>query len=130
MIVGHLVAAAGLVASGLLHLYLAPDFDLVGEDITVGTLFRLQGVVAIADAVWLLARRRDRLPALVALVVGAGSFVALVLSTYVQVPALGPLPELHEPIWYEEKVASAVAAAVAALAAGAVLVRLQRSRLP
>lgn len=130
MIVGHLVAAAGLVASGLLHLYLAPDFDLVGEDITVGTLFRVQGVVAIAVAVWLLVRRRDRLPALVALVVGAGSFVALVLSTYVQVPALGPLPELHEPIWYEEKVASAVAAAVAALAAGAVLVRLQRSRLP
>ncbi len=50
MIVGHLLAAAGLVASGLLHLDLASDFDLVGDGITVGTLFRVQGVVAIAVA--------------------------------------------------------------------------------
>lgn len=130
MIAGHLVAAAGLVVSGGLHLYLASDFDLVGDDITVGTLFRLQAVVAVAVALWLLLRRRDRVPALAALVVGAGSFLALVVSTYVRVPSLGPLPELHEPVWYDTKVASAVAAAVAALAAAAVLVRLRRSRLP
>lgn len=130
MIIGQLVAAAGLVVSGLLHLYLAPDVDLVGEDVTVGTLFRVQAVVAFTVALWLLLRRRDRLPVLVALAVGAGSFLALVVSTYVRVPSIGPLPELHEPIWYDTKVASAVAAAVAALAAAAVLTRLQRARLP
>ncbi len=130
MIAGHLVAAAGLVVSGGLHLYLAPDFDLVGDDVTVGTLFRVQAVVAFAVALWLLLRRRDRLPALAALVVGTGSFFALVVSTYVRVPSIGPLPELHEPVWYDTKVASAVAAAVAALAAAAVLTRLRRSRLP
>lgn len=130
MIVGHLLAAAGLLASGLLHLDLASDFDFVGDDIRAGTLFRVQGVVAIAVALWLLVRRRDRLPAAAALAVAAGSFAALVLSTYVRVPALGPLPELYEPIWYARKVASAVAAAVAAVAAAAVLARLQRRRLP
>lgn len=130
MIVGHLLAAAGLLASGLLHLDLASDFDRVGDDITVGTLFRVQAVLALAVGGWLLLRRRDRVPALAALVVGAGSFVALVVSTYVSVPALGPLPELYEPIWYDRKIASAVAAAVAALAAGAVLECLQRTRRP
>lgn len=130
MIVGRLLAAAGLIASGVLHLHLASDFDLVGDDITVGTLFRVQGVVATAVALWLLLRGRDRLPAAVALVVGAGSLVALVASTYVRLPSVGPFPELHEPVWYDLKVASAVAAALAALTAAYVLVRLQRTRLP
>ena len=75
-------------------------------------------------------RSRPLRLALAALAVGTGSLLALVVSTYVRVPSIGPLPELHEPVWYDTKVASAVAAAVAALAAAAVLTRLRRSRLP
>jgi hypothetical protein len=41
---------------------------------------------------WLLLRRRDRLPLLVALVLAAASTAAVVLSVYVRVPAVGPLP--------------------------------------
>ena len=54
-----------------------------------------------------------------AAVVAAASFLALVVSTYVQLPAFGPFPVLYEPVWYADKVVAAVAAAVALLAATA-----------
>jgi hypothetical protein len=58
---------------------------------------------------WLLLRRRDRLPLVAALAVGLASTAAVVLSVYVRVPALGPLPELYEPVWYRDKAVSAIA---------------------
>ena len=43
--------------------------------------------------------------------------LALVLSTYVRLPSVGPFPVLYEPVWYADKVVAAVAAGVALLAA-------------
>jgi hypothetical protein len=58
--------------------------------------------------------------------VAAASFAALVLSTYVRLPSVGPFPVLYEPFWYADKVVAAVAAGVALLAALAGLVRRVR----
>jgi hypothetical protein len=38
----------------------------------------------------------------------ASSFAAVVISTMHQIPAIGPLPSLYEPVWYTEKTVSAV----------------------
>jgi hypothetical protein len=110
------VAAAGLAVSAYLHADLA-EGPLAGDgQITLAGLFIAQAVVAIVVAVAVLARP-SRLVWLAVAVVGLGSLAALVLSVYVQVPAVGPFPTLYEPLWYGEKVAAAVAAAVAGVTA-------------
>ena len=124
MLVVRLLVAAGLAVSAYVHLDLAGTYDGIGEQLTVGDLFRAQGVVALLVALAVLVRRR-RDTLVLALLVAAASCAAVTLSVYVRVPALGPLPELYEPVWYAEKALSALAAAVSALAA---LVLLRRRR--
>jgi hypothetical protein len=53
-----------------------------------------------------------------------------VVTVYVAVPAIGPLPRIFEPVWYAEKVLAAAAAGTASLAAlhGLVLVARQQRR--
>lgn len=123
------VVAVALAVSGYLHLDLADVFDGVGEQVTLGTLFRVQGGAALLVAAWLLPARGSWLPELAALLVGLASAVAVVLSVYVRIPPLGPLPEIYEPIWYAEKTASAVTAALAAAGAAALLAARRRTRL-
>ena len=130
MIVVRLLVAAALAVSGWLHLDLADTFDFVGEQITLGALFRAQGVAALLVAIWLLVTRRSWLPELAALLVALPSAVAVVLSVYVRVPAIGPLPEVYEPIWYAEKVASAITAGIAAAGAAGLLAVRRRAALP
>jgi len=51
------------------------------------------------------------------LLIAAGGVGAVLLYAYIDVGGFGPLPNMYEPIWYPEKTISAVAEAVAALAA-------------
>lgn len=64
--------------------------------------------------------------------VGLSAVVAVVLYRYVDIPAVGPLPAMYEPVWFFEKSLSALAEAVAAAAALVALVvsarPLRRSR--
>ena len=129
MLAVRIVVALALAVSGWIHLDLADTFDAIGSTITLGALFRVQGVLALLVAGWLLVRRRDRAPLVAALLVGAASAAAVVLSVYVRVPAIGPFPELHEPVWYAEKVASAGTALLAAAGAAALLARARRGRV-
>ena len=117
-----IVVAAGLATSAALHLDLADTYDGVGEQLTVGDLFRVQGVVGLLAALAVLVTRR-RLALLIAVLVAAASTAAVVTSVYVRVPPIGPLPELHEPVWYTEKAVSAAATAVAFLVGSAALLR-------
>lgn len=41
------------------------------------------------------------------------------LYRYVDVPAIGPIPAMYEPIWYFEKALSAAATGIGAAVAGA-----------
>ena len=127
LLLGRVVVALALAVSGWIHLDLAESYDGIGDQISVGMLFRAQGIVALLVAGWLLVRRRDRLPLLAALAVGVASAAAVILSVYVRLPAVGPFPELYEPVWYDRKTASAVTATIAALGA-VVLLAVQRRR--
>jgi hypothetical protein len=122
----RVVAAAALAVSAYLHLDLARGPLVGGGQITLAGLFTAQAVVAIVVALAVLLRPGR--PAWVAVaIVGLGSLAALVLSVYVQIPAVGPFPTLYEPLWYPEKV---IAAGAAALAAVTAMVALAGGRRP
>ena len=118
-----LVAAAGLVVDAVVHLRLAPDYQLAAPaGIGQGNLFRIAAVAAVLVAVWVLVRP-SRSSFAAAFVVAGSALVAVVLYRYVDIPRFGPIPSMYEPTWFPEKTLSAVAEAVAALAALAGLAR-------
>jgi hypothetical protein len=118
----RVLVAAGLVVDAVVHLRLAGEYQFAFPDgIGGGKLFRLEAAVAlVAAAVALLWGRR---PAYwLAFMVAASAFVAVLAARYVELPAVGPLPSMYEPVWFFEKTLSAVAEAVAALASLVLLV--------
>jgi len=121
----RLLTAAALAVSAWVHVDLSSSPFYAGGQLTLGALFLAQAVVAAVVAVWVLARP-SRAAYAAATVVAAASFLALVLSTYVRLPSVGPFPVLYEPVWYADKVVAAVAAGVALLAALAGLARRVR----
>lgn len=113
----RIVIALGLTVDAVVHLRLAPEYQLAfPEGMGGGTLFRVEAVVAVIAAVAVLVWG-NRGTYLFALLVAASAFVAVVLTRYVEVPALGPLPSMYEPIWFFEKSLSAIAEGIAAIAA-------------
>ena len=116
------MTAASLGASAYLHVVLAQGPLLSDGRLTVAGLFLAQAAAATTGALAVLLRPA-RAVWVLALLVGLGSLAALVLSVYVQVPALGPLPSLYEPMWYGDKLLAATSAGVAAAGASAGLVR-------
>jgi glucan phosphoethanolaminetransferase (alkaline phosphatase superfamily) len=130
--VARLVAAAGLAVDAFVHWHLAPGYDSVRGDgwphITQGQLFRVEAVLAVVALILVLALPR-RWTAAFAFVVAAGGVAAVVLYTYVNVGAIGPIPNMYEPMWYLEKTLSAVAEGIAAVAALVCLLP-SRSRQP
>lgn len=118
------VIALTLLIDAVVHLHLAPEYQLASTGgIGAGNLFRLQAVVALAAAVFVLVRG-TRMSYVVAFLVAFSAVVAVVLYRYVDVPMLGPLPAMYEPVWFPEKTLSAVAEAVAAVVAGAAVLSL------
>jgi len=115
-----LVAAVGLGIDVFVHWHLAPGYDTVtgqgNPRLSQGQLFRVEAGVALLALVLVLLLRR-RWTAGLAFLVAGGGVAAVLLYRYVDVGALGPLPNMYEPFWYTEKTVSLVAEAVAALAA-------------
>jgi hypothetical protein len=60
---------------------------------------------------------RARAAAVLALLVAAGGLAAVLVFRYVDLGAVGPFPSMYEPIWYPEKILSALGEAGATLAA-------------
>ena len=113
-----LCVAATMAVDAYVHLHDAAFYDLVGTRLlSQGTLFRAEAAVAVATAVVLLIWPRPVTWAASLLVAGS-AFVAVLLSTYVNVGALGPLPNMFEPTWaLPGKLASAWAEAIGTLLA-------------
>lgn len=112
-----LVTAAALVVNAVIHLRLAGPFDAItGTLVSQGVLFRIQAAVNIAAAALLLTRTRWA-PVLAALV-AAGGLGLVVMTTLVplDLTTIG-LPFLFEPIWYIDKVVSALAQGIALVTA-------------
>jgi len=83
-------------------------------------LFRVEAAFAGLAALLVLIVLRCAVTVFAVLVAGS-ALAAVLLYRYVELGALGPLPDLYEPSWYPEKTLSAIAEAVAILAAGALL---------
>jgi hypothetical protein len=94
----------------------ASDYDVIPGTISGGDLFRVESATAIAVAV-LVFVRPGRVAYLLAFIVAASALGAVLLYTNVDVGAIGPLPDLYEPVWFTEKTVSAIAEAVAAVTA-------------
>ena len=110
----RLIAAGGLLVSAFLHLMLAFENGISGELFTMQQLFVVQGVAAALTGGLLLVGDRMMLW-LPALAVALASTVPLLASVYFPLPAIGPLPPINEPIWYDEKLLSLVVVATVPL---------------
>lgn len=117
------IAAVGLVVNAVIHVALAGPYDAItGTLIGQGDLFRIQAVVNIAVAALLLVSLRVRrlavIAAVAAVVVAAGGLALVVITTLVplDLTAVG-LPYLFEPIWFADKIVSALAQGISLVAA-------------
>ena len=129
-IVLRTLVAAGLVVDAVVHLHLAPGYQEASPGgIGLGTLFILQAVTAVGAALYVITRG-TRSAYLIALLVAAAALVAVLLSRYVDLPAIGPLPAMYEPLWFPEKAVSAVAEALAAALAATALATTALTRKP
>ncbi|MGD3107188.1 hypothetical protein [Streptomyces sp. YGL11-2] len=126
----RLLTAAGLAVDAYVHVALAGAYDPVGAGISEGTLFRAQAAAAALAAVLVLASGRSRWVWAFAFLVAASAVGAVLLYRYVDVGTLGPLPNMHEPVWYPKKTVSAVAEAVATLGAAVGFVTVNRHPTP
>ncbi len=125
----RVAVAAALVVSAVIHVQLAPGYQQAAPGgVGQGTLFLIQaGAAALAAVFVLLTGSRTAFAA--AAVVGLSSLAAVILYRYVQVPAIGPLPSMYEPVWYTAKTITAIAEAAAGALAVAGYALLQKSRL-
>jgi len=110
------VVVVGLGIDAYVHLHLASTFDPIKATVSQGQLFRIEAVAAIVAAILLLVRPA-RWSAALAAIVAAGGLFAVLLYAFVDVGAIGPLPNMYDPTWSTEKLVSAIAEAAAAAAA-------------
>lgn len=111
------LVSSALVVDAVVHLRLASDYQLAAPSgIGGGNMFRIEAVVAIVAAVYVLVRG-SRTAYVVAFSVAFSALVAVILYRYVDVPQIGPVPAMYEPVWFFEKSLSAVAEGIGAIAA-------------
>ena len=96
-ILGAAVATT-LAVDAYVHLHDAPFYESPTAAISKGTLFQVQAVVAIAIAIALLVWPH-RLVWALAVLVSVSAVAAVVLYTYIDVGAIGPLQNMYEPSW-------------------------------
>jgi hypothetical protein len=101
----RLLAALAMLASSYLHFTMALENGLGGPLFTMPQLFVGQAVVAAAAGGLLLVGDRELLW-LGVLAVAIGSTVPILASVYFPLPAIGPMPPINEPLWYDEKILS------------------------
>ncbi|MBF9072714.1 hypothetical protein I2501_32325 [Streptacidiphilus sp. NEAU-YB345] len=113
----RLLTVAGLAIDAYVHADLAPTYDPIKATVSQGDLFRAEAAAASLAALLLLVFRRHLTAWLFAFAVALAGVGAVLLYRYVNVGAIGPLPNMYEPFWYPEKTASVIAEGAAALTA-------------
>jgi hypothetical protein len=110
------LAVAGLAVDAYVHFDLAGNYaPIKTSTLSQADLFRAEAVVAILAAVALIARPR-RYTALVGAVIAGSALAVLLVYRYYNVHAIGPIPSMYEPVWFREKVITAIAEAVTTIA--------------
>jgi hypothetical protein len=128
----RVLVSAALAVDAIVHLRLASDYQLAAPGgIGQGNLFRIEAVVAIAVGLFVLFIG-SRAAYVAAFLVTASALAAVLVYRYIDVPSIGPIPSMYEPLWFFQKSLSAVAEGAGALLAssGVVLNTLAASRLP
>ncbi|SEK45312.1 hypothetical protein [Streptacidiphilus jiangxiensis] len=109
----RVAAAAGLAVDAYVHLKLAHQYSAVASTtISEGTLFRIEGAAAIVAALLVLVWRH-RLGDGFAWLTAAAGLAAIVFYRYIDPGALGPVPDMYEPIWFNDKVLALAGQALA-----------------
>lgn len=125
-LLSRLLTAAALVTDAVVHIRLAHRYDLnVAGGLSQGDLFRVEAGVAVLVAALILLVA-NRIMWAVALVVAASAAGAVLVSTFVDIGAVGPVPDMFEPFWYPSKVVAAVAEGIGTLTALVGLVRAHK----
>jgi hypothetical protein len=115
----RLLTVAGLVIDAVIHFKLAssqppsPPGQL-GQTL----LFNAEGVASVVAAVLVLAFGM-RWTYVVAATVAGSALAAVLLSRYVDIGVIGPLPDMYEPMWYFDKALTTAAEAIALITATA-----------
>ena len=126
----RLLTALALFIDAGVHLFLAPGYQNAQPGtISQGTLFLLEAAVALLAGIFVLLRG-SRAAYAVALLVALSAFAAVMLYRYVDIPAIGPIPAMYDPVWFFSKTLSAVAEGAGALLAAAGLARASGKRRP
>ncbi|QKW10459.1 hypothetical protein HUT18_32625 [Streptomyces sp. NA04227] len=111
----RVLAAAGLAVNTYFHVHLADNYDVVEATVSQGTLFRLEAALTALAALLVLVWRRWPGDAF-AWLVSAGGLALLLVYRYVDVGELGPLPNMYEPLWFDDKKWTVASQAVTILA--------------
>lgn len=123
----RVLVVAALAVDAVVHVRLADAMQLAAPGgVGGGTLFYAQATVATVAALVLLVTGH-RLAYALAGLAALSALVPVLLYTYVQVPAIGPIPSMYDPTWHPEKTVSAIAEAAAVVLA-VVGARLARPR--
>ena len=113
----RIATATALGIDAVVHWQNASAYDAVRGSISQGQLFRAEAAVAVVVGLLVLVRPRPS-SWLAALLVGASALAAVLLYRYVDVGAVGPLPEMYENTWQVPgKLLSAYAEAAAVVLA-------------
>ena len=121
--------AAALGIDAAVHWQNASAYDAVTATLSQGELFRAEAVLAVAVGLLVLLWPRPG-SWVAALAVGASALAAVLLYRYVDLGALGPLPNMYENTWQVPgKLLSAYAEGAAIVLAGLGLV-VHRGVLP
>jgi hypothetical protein len=110
------VTAAGLGIDSYVHFNLAAQYAESGGTVNESVLFRCEAAVAVLAAVAVIARGRLR-SHLAGLMIAGSALAVMLVSRYVDLGPIGPLPNLYDPVWFPEKVIAAFAEAAATAAA-------------
>jgi hypothetical protein len=109
----RLAASAALALDAYVH---ADLIDLYARNesggFSQGDLFKIEAAVSAFAALLVLLSAR-RLVWLFVFVVAASALAAVMISANYHIGAIGPIPDMYEPVWYSEKTMTAVAEAAA-----------------
>lgn len=114
----RILTAIALLVNAYVHFRLAPTFDaLTGSLLSLGDLFRIQGVAGIIVAVLMVALSR-RWVTVVATGLAFAGIAMLVISVYspLDLSAIG-LPVISESAWYPDKLITLAAQGLAMITA-------------
>ena len=110
LLAARLLAAAALIVTVFIHGKLAMQFGMGGQLLSQGQLFATQATISAILAGALLTRSNKRVW-LFAVVLSLSGLVGVLVSVYLPVPALGPLPAIDEQMWFMTKIVAAFAQA-------------------